>query len=72
MATKSKQIPTKRGSTAATLRMSPFRVTVKKVPGGFTARFDGIRGNRLVPWAVDLEFPKWWANHLIQKLNKVK
>lgn len=52
--------------------IEPFRVTVKKIRGGFTAQFDGIKDGKPVPVTVSLKFPKWWAEQLMKKLDKVR
>ena len=52
--------------------VAPFRVTTRQTKEGFILRFDGIHGNKLVPMKVQLKFPKFWAQHLIDKLAKVK
>lgn len=56
--------------TKATIRLSPFRLTVKPAKNGFVCEFTGmIEGEKI---EIELEFPLWWAAEMIEKLAAIK
>lgn len=58
----------RRASAVTKIRLSPFRLTVTPKKGGFVCEFVGTDANgRKIE--VELEFPQWWLNELLQKLD---
>jgi hypothetical protein len=71
MAVKSRGARNERGKTVTKIRVSPFRLIVRPVKGGFTCDFIGTDNTGRVI-EIELEFPPWWANEIISKLKGEK